>query len=350
LDNTTKLLFGRFPREMFSWRTVVHSLDEMEKLIQYHNGIDDLYTSVYSSNLVLDRIFFDFDYGDHLLQDAKDMVNWCNENQFQTVPIVSGKKGLHIYIITKPKIYGPEAKINLTRAAYSILKSVYGPFKQISHPNNEGKLVRKFRTKDGIIGPDPAVVGDIKRISRLPNSLRPPENLNYCTYLPPNNFLDMTKADIIAHQKSMHHYDYKINFRKAPLLTSFEYDFEDTENGFMQWESLPKPEQSAIGGSNPNIFLKLLLRPCLYRHITYIHPSNEVRVACTYDLVSKGYTVNQIVSLYSTLGWEDFLEQRTRQQVQHCYNDVVIKGYKPYSCGKLRSLSIPLYCCEGNTA
>lgn len=312
----------------------------MEKYILNNHGIEDIYTSVYPSNFTLDKIFFDLDYGDDILGDAKKLYNWCLENKIQAVPVVSGNGyRIHIYVITRPKIYGTEAKINLTRATFSILKEVYGPFKQISHPNREGKLVRKLRTKERIIAPDPAVCGDLRRLNRLPNTLRPPQNLNYCTYLPPDKFMDMTKSDILSHQKSTHHYDYKIDYRKAPLLTSFEYDFEDTDNGFTMWEPLPETEGAVLGGSNPNIFLKNILRPCLYRHITYIHPNHVSRTASAIDLLELGYTPEQITDLFSTLGWEDFEYNTTLRQVKSC------RKYKPYSCRKLRDASIPIACC-----
>lgn len=310
----------------------------MQKFIDRNNGINNVYAGVYSENFVVDKIFWDFDYGPNVLADTQKLYKWCLDNELQAIPIISGKKGTHLYIILHPHLYKAKTKILLTKATFSILKSVFGPFKQIMHPNRNGKLVRKLRTEDRIIGPDPAVMGDTKRISRIPNTLRPPENINYCTYLPPETFLDMTTQDCSEHMKSTHHYDYKIDFNKAPLLTDFEYKFDDVD--FQKWETIKGTNTISIGTSNPNLFLKNLLRPCLYRHITSIHPSQPVRVAVTIDLLLANYSVEEIDSIYSTLGWEDYLQKKDIEQIKSCK-----KYTEPFSCRKLRDYGIPKFCC-----
>jgi hypothetical protein len=332
MDQPTKELFGRFPREVATpKRWVIHSQKELSDFIRYHNGITDCYVSVYPSNFLIDKIFFDNDYS-NVLEQTKKMYSWLLDNDYQTIPIVSGKKGYHLYVITKPKIYGKEAKLLLTKASYSIIKSVFGPFKQEMHFEKQ-----ILRNASGIITPDPAVLGDMRRITRLQNTLRPPENRNYCTYLPPDKFLDMTEEDVIHHMKSTHTYDYHINFRKAPLLTDFEYDFED-DPSFSSWTPISSGE--SILTTNPSLWLKGLLRPCLYRHMVSIHPNHVVRVASTIDLLKAGYTTFEILSVYATLGWEDFEENYSIEQIESC------KKYKvPYSCSKLRKYKIPNVCC-----
>jgi hypothetical protein len=194
-----------------------------------------------------------------------------------------------------------------------------------------------LRNKDGIIAPDPAVIGDVRRITRLPNTLRPPENRNYCTYLPPDKFLDMTEEEIIHHMKSTHTYDYKIDFRKAPYLTDFDFNFDD-DISFSSWT--PISSNQTIITFNPSLWLKGLLRPCLYRHIVSIHPNHAVRVASTIDLLKAGYSPTEILSVYATLGWEDFEEKYSLEQIRSC------EKYKvSYSCTKLRKYKIPNVCC-----
>ena len=753
---TTKKLFFSTPREVASpYRFVVNNTKEIERFLSDNNGIHDCYISVYKSNGIVDKIFWDFDYGPDVLADTQKMYKWCLDNELQAIPIISGLKGFHIYIILHPHLYKAKTKILLTKATFSILKSVFGPFKQIMHPNRNSKLVRKLRTEERIIGPDPAVMGDIRRICvlpstvivgvnrqivdiskgdmvigsdvlrnkvestmsrtytgdmirvhasgilffditpnhqilvveacsrnvdgdtkvvlddkvqykksselvpkrnvrgavgdyllipihkgyqnvksmdlepftidnfvnkykfekikyltnkgwssraigrelglehkvvlrerkekkwilsnnfirldfpinedtawllglyvaegcpkkwngeyqgfnislhkketnlsdreqkilkelgyasyiqlaketkgmvvicssrvlarafecwcgsgahnkkipdfiffhssetivksfldgyfcgdggcfkpegrskrygmttvskvlalqlqllfarfkifvhinegkptefikgrrcfggviyrlfytkstkarhryvgdkyiatriskvekipysgmvcnmktndntylvnnivvhncRVPNSLRPPENINYCTYLPPETFLEMTTQDCSEHMKSTHHYDYKIDFNKAPLLTDFEYEFDDVD--FQKWETIKGTNTVSIGTSNPNLFLKNLLRPCLYRHITSTHPGHEARAAVAIDLLHAGYNPEEIADMFSMLGWEDFERNLTISQIKSC------RKYEPYSCSKLRSLSLPKICCVG---
>lgn len=339
MDKTTKILFGRTPREIATpKRWVINNLKELQVFISNNNGVHDCFTSVYPSNYLIDKIFNDFDYS-FVLEDAQKYYAWCLDNNYQAIPIVSGKKGYHIYFITHPKLYGKETKLLLTKATFSILKEVFGNFKQETVVMR-GKEVRILRTKDRIIAPDPTVIGDVRRITRIPNTLRPPENLNYCTYLPPRDFLDMDSLDVVKHMKKTHSYDYDIQFRKAPYLTDFEYDF-DEEPDYRSWTPILGDKKEVIT-SNPSMFLQGLLRPCLYRHLTTIHPSHDVRTASTIDLLRAGYSPTEILSVYSTLGWEDFEEKYSLEQIESCQ-----KYKQAYSCTKLRRLGIPIACCVG---
>ena len=99
--------------------------------------------------------------------------------------------------------------------------------------------------------------------------------------------------------------------------------------------------------SNPNLLLELILRPCLYKNIICVHPDNDVRVATTYDLILAGYSHSSILSIYSTLGWEDFEDEYCLAQIKHSEKDIKEKKYERYSCTKLRELKIPEVCCVG---
>ena len=142
----------------------------------------------------------------------------------------------------------------------------------------------------------------------------------------------MTEEDIELHMKTQHYCNYETD--STLLLTDFDYDYDDTPS----WEPMSRSSESTV--SNPSLFLRLLLRPCLYRHIIGIHPSHEVRVAATVDLL-QNYNPETILEIYSTLGWEDYEEKL-------CYSQILSCGkYKPYSCSKLKALGIPNSCCVG---
>lgn len=338
MDKTTKILFGRLPRDVATpKRWMVHTEKDLKNFVVNNNGIEDCFTSVYPANYLIDKIFNDFDWGKFVLDDAKKYYKWCLDNDYQAIPIVSGKKGYHIYFITHPKLYAKKTKLLLTKATFSIMKEVFGNFKQET-TYIEGKEVRILRTEERVIAPDPAVIGDTRRLTRIPNTLRPPENLNYCTYLPPRDFLDMTEEDVVKHMKRTHSYDYEIKFRKAPYLDDFEYDFEE-EPDYRSWNPLGLGEKQIIVG-NPSSFLKRQLRPCLYKRIIGIHPNHMTRVASTVDLLIQGFTTEEILSVFSTLGWEDFSEQTCFEQIESCK-----KYQRPFSCSKLRSYGLVTTCC-----
>ena len=313
MDNLTKQLFTNMPREIaFPWRKPMKSMTDFKREINIHNGIDNVYVSIYGANYIVNKIFFDNDYGNQL-NDAKMIFEWCTNKGYQVVPIASGREcRTHLYVIVKPELHGAESKIRLLRAHYSIIKSVFGDFKREMTYLPSGKEVSVFRNKDRIISPDPQVCGDVRRIARVPNTLRPPENLNYCTYLPPDEFLDMTDNDVMTHMKSPYTYDYKIDYRSAPNLTDFKYEF-DVEPDVGCWT--PVASSGTFKMHKPSKYLKRLLRPYVYNHICTIHPADNIRFVATLDLLSIGLEPEEIISGYSGLGWEDFDERTTTKKV-----------------------------------
>ena len=352
MDSLTRQLFPNFPREIaFPWRKPCPRLSDFKREVIHNNGISDIYTSVYGSNFLINKIYYDIDYiphpqvdGRYELEDTKKIYEYCTvEKGYQVIPIVTGKKGYHLYIPVKPKLYKEKSKLYLLTAHYSIIREVFGDFKEEMLILPSGKSVRVLRNKDRIIGPDPAICGDIRRIARVPNTLRPPENINYCTYLPPDEFLDMSHEDIIVHMKDTHTYPTKINYRTAPSLTDFEYKF-DKPPEFSSWTPIESSDSVRVG--NPNQYLKDFLRPCLYRHMTTIHPSDDVRYASTVDLAAyTDLTPSEIISIYSSLGWEDFDEMTTKKKVIGICNDTRKGKHKPWTCAKLVKMGIPRICC-----
>ena len=335
IDRQTLNLFGNMPREVGNpQRWKIDNINQLSRFIQDNNGLNDCFISIYPSNVLIDKIFFDNDYGPFVLKDSQKLVEWMNERDYEVIPLISGKKGFHIYMKTRPKIYGPKAKLTLTKSTYSIIESVFGNFK-IEAIYIGNKQQRILRTQKRIISPDPRVIGDISRLGRIPNTLRPPENINYCTYVSVEDFLSMDESDVAKYMKKPHKYIPQNKEFVYPILDDFEYEFPEVEHRdwtpFMSGSDIP---------SNPCILLEGLLRPCLYHNITKIHPSHDVRAAATIDLLQAGYTPTAILHIYSTLGWEDFDEE-------YCLGQILsFTGYNGYySCRKLKNLGIPTVCC-----
>jgi len=328
-------LFGRMPREVGNpYRWQINSLGEFENFVGHNNGINNTFVSVYPSNFLIDKIFFDNDFGDFVLEDTKQMVEWMLDKKYEIYVLISGKKGFHIYMKLHPKIYGTDAKMLLTKATYSVLNSIFGDFKQET-AYIDGKQKRILRTKKRIIAPDPKVIGDVRRLARVPNTLRPPENINYCTFVNPKEFLEMSQSDIAMCCKYTSNICKNGGSYEYPTLLDFDYQFPKST----QHSSWPTFKIDKEISSNPSLVLKGILRPCLYHNIIRIHPSHDVRVAATVDLLRAGYSASYVTILYSTLGWEDFNEEKTLEQVKSC------SGLMAYSCSKLRNLDIPTMCC-----
>ncbi len=314
MDKLTRQLFARFPREIGLFRNTIHTIKQFENYITYNSGVENIYTSIYPNNFIINKIFIDNDFGIDVLGDTKKIFKTCLDMGLQTIPIASGNEcRMHLYPIVYPEIHGAKAKIRLLRAHYSIIEKTFGKFRQEPTTLPNGKQVQIFRNNERIISPDPAVCGDVRRLARIVGALRP--NGNYCTYIDPDEFLDMTELDIINHIKEPHTYDIEIDFRNAPRLQDFDYDFESQPN-FNTNTWTPLEEENTTNIHIQNKYLKTLMRPCIYRNLAVLHPTNKIRYIATIDLLYIGLTPENITSIYSSLGWEDFDAQLTFSRVE----------------------------------
>jgi len=309
IDRVTLKLFTPFPREVGNpARRVVKNLKQFKNFIEINNGKKDCLVALYPVDLRVDKLWFDFD-GAGAYEDFKRAYLYCLEMGYSAIPVASGKKGYHLYILIRP---GYHDKKTLRNATLS--------------------LAQNFNTNGSL---DLQVIGDIRRLSRIPNTLRPPENKTYCVYLPPD-FYKMSEREINALLSSPQIYDY--DSRNPPRIDELiTEDFDETEcrckvssNG---QPPLPIPKDL-------DAFLKLTLRPCLYKRIKQPEPPHVVRVAATLDYLNAGLNPEEIQSIYERIGWVDYDPEITDYQIRS------LIGLKPYSCRKLRGLLNPK-CCEG---
>jgi len=318
LDKTTAMLFNRFPREVGKTRRRIYNMRQLIDYIESANGYEDVYTSVYSLDFRIDKIFIDLD-GKNAFNDLKAIARFFESEGLQYIPVASGKKGYHLYLLLKPKKY-KNSKQLLRAVTFYIIEQVFG--------------------KNNLASVDPTKIGDIRALCRVQNTLRPPENLNYCTYLPPS-FFDLTEKDVAFHIKSPHTYDYGIDPRKLPTLDFFDVDVEKyayNANANANNDNL-KLTTNIKNIKDIKAYLKTVLRPCLYNRIIQPDPEHLVRVATTIDLL-QFLSEKQVFEIYARLKWRDWNPEITAKQIKYATK------YLPYSCRRLRQLGIPKACCE----
>ena len=292
-DYVTSFLFeDSFPRELGRKRELIKNKMEFESKIDLLNGVDEVFSNVNPLNGEINKIFIDFD-GKESLAEAKTVYTYCLSQKIPCIPIASGKKGVHLYILLKTR-RGEDNKEILYKTTKSILLKSLPISKSV----------------------DSHVIGDVRRLCRVPNTLRPPENGTYCTYLPPQKgFLEMSETDLLWYMKGTHVYQFedyidpKTVFPTFDELISPEVDKEQVKFTYMDDEQSPK--------FSDNELLRRLLRPCLYRLMTVEEPRHKVRVAATADLLRADLSRNEIVELYRTLNWRDWDENWTRYQIEH---------------------------------
>lgn len=306
-DQTTLQLFSSFPREVGNpKRRLAYNLYEFNNFIFENDGVAECFTGVYGLDRNIDKIFFDFD-GDESLNEAIVIYRYLRDKGYYTIPVASGKKGIHLYILLRPKQYGEQSKDLLYRASISIIKNAFN--------GGVGKTI------------DRHIIGDIKRLCRIPNTMRPPENRAWCTYLPPNFDKVMSPVKFAKHIKEPHSYNYDIPNKLPDLHDLIDKNVDMTFN-----RSYTERNGVTLQVGNGSEFLKRLLRPCIYEVLVTIHPPHDIRVAATIDLINVGLSEESVINAYKTLGWEDFDEDYTAYQIKQ----ISERNYIPYACNRLQ--------------
>ena len=346
------LLFSPFYREVGNpKRMTISSREDFDRFIQLNNGVNDCFVSVYDWSFVIDKIFQDVDCGGvkQELDDAKTLFYYCQERGLDVLPLASGKKGIHLHILLRPTKYSSEleAKNRLYTTTMGLLEKVFGPLDEGMEYDSNGKARYCYYItkeeggkiiRDRRLGIDPKVVGDTRRLCRIPDTLRPPENNSYCVVLDSDKFLRMDWSDVVRATKTLSDVGLVVPKRKyslddLPKLCGFELDYKPKQSIIHEFKELDVKKASVP-------LLEEILRPCLYRHLTMPEPSHEVRVAATIDLLQV-FSPRTIADFYVQLGWIDFDYDKTLYQIGTC------KKYNQYSCKKLRQLKIPEVCCVG---
>jgi len=341
VDNTTKILFYPFFRRVGNpYQKLIHNIREFKQFLMENNGIRDCFIAVYDNYKTIDKLFFDLDILDIKL--AYKFYKYLTDQGLSVIPVFSGKKGFHFYVLLKPMRFKSidDAIATIRQVSYTLIDESGMYIKQKSNDGEEYKVSLL----------DSRIIGDINRLTRVPNTLRPPENLTYCTYLPPD-FSDMSLEDLICYSKSPHYMNNEYNIKRRYKLTDLPttdaiYDYHQ---GLYSNTACSSYNSSILFTSNLDKidksikkFLKLLLRPCLYYYITTEEPPHDIRTATVCELRTLEFGIEDIVAIFSRLKWCDWDESKTRYHVIR----IVQKGLKRYSCRTLRELGFCFDDCD----
>ena len=161
-----EVLFGVFPREFGTNRLFIRNKISFRGLVNKYNGIQNCYSSIYTipnfrdyKNVTIDKLYLDFDR-----DDGWETVKRVHFELDYSHSILMTGNGFAIYIWTT-KYIGDNAKAVLTNAQNYIAKEYN---LSIGRPK-EANL-------------DTAVIGDIARIARIPNTMniKPNKPVRYC--------------------------------------------------------------------------------------------------------------------------------------------------------------------------
>jgi len=339
-------LFSTFPREVLALarpnefgnriatRSVILSQKELDLFIQKFSGVQDPFVGsfIYKGDVgstTVDKLPFDFD--DEHKGYAFKFAEWLYENKIGYVAIGTYFDRYHIYIPVYPQKLTP---LELQESQLSLLEQA-GVYEEVE--NGNGKYYQPMS--------DVHIIGDIRRVMRIPNTPRLPkkeggEIISYCTYLP-QNFYDMDKTllySILKHPNDMETPDFfprPLYEIVKPLTRQFRNIVKNTTNkGHNSVEYTP---------TDPLLqFVQSILRPCIFSSLVSPNPPHFIRVAATIDLRELGLSHMEIFDIFSRLDWIDWNADTCDYQV----SDVMGKEQlNPYSCTKIRNAGVP--CIDG---
>ena len=166
-------------------RIPVKTLDEAKEYRTLYSGKKNIYQSVYqydgeisAHNAIVDKIFLDFDYDDDLIffDNVRKVAKYLADSNYTFIIRFSGR-GFHIFVFLQPgiKLKNPKSAIR------AWVKDMH----------------MKTDTQS-----DPSVVGDLRRVSRMLNSMNLKTHL-YCISIQYNELMNFTYDSICEMAKSI---------------------------------------------------------------------------------------------------------------------------------------------------
>lgn len=304
MDSLTSFLFSFFPREVGNpHRKIVNTINEFEKFINLNNGINPVFTSLYDINQHIDKVWVEIDAPSIMkaIEKAREIIKKIEQYDIPFVPVFSGMKGFHFYLLFKPWV-AP----NIDTMKF---------------------IIRKLQEMitNGIGFVDTHSFGNVRALVRVPNTMN---RTNYCTYLP-HDFVDWSIRKIVRWAKEPHKFKPKdFGLRIVDDVRNF-LDFEVCEHYEVDYPEFPKMDNLP---SNLK-YLSNLIRPCLIPYFqNEKEPCHIMRVNLVSELMWLDFTEEQIHNLIKNMGWIDYDERITKYQI----NNIFKNRTRPMSCKNLK--------------
>jgi hypothetical protein len=244
----------------------------------------------------LDKLFFDFDSKEetpNLDKAWKETRHFVNALKWfyglMSLTVFSGRRGFHVYVWLWQVVEFKRSQETRAKAIYTRLQE---------------KLLKglKYETLD------PEVLGDIKRLARVPYTTHEKSGL-LCEPITQNRQSLLVLPPALEGYRK--HGIQEELFRKVTEEVKLKQKIEECRK--RRRSSIRLPTDSHI-------------RPCIIKALQtdldgeYGH---LMRLAIAVEYLNNGYTVDQVVALFQTQG--DFDARKTRAMVEHAKK----RGYKP---------------------
>lgn len=354
MDYATSLLFGEFPRSvgmtmpdvgsMELNQFVVNNEGEFELFLDEVRGKRNGYASISSvqpvfddhehdyrgNKLVLDKVFYDFD--SHAKTDRGQPGRWDHpridpeENERSVIERMRNDDDL------LDDILGPIAEDAAKLAKASLEDGiptvgvfsgfgihVYQLFKPKANPKDNIKSIsRKYIEELNLASADAQVVGDIGRITRIPNLPRIDggnETPLVTVPLSGRELVEITPEQLMDVSTSPRRDVYE-EPGERPEMPLYEKHLKSRSMGQNRMRGTAVNFESAMDEDMRQLLKDLFQMPCVYERAVQPNPAHPVRYQIATMLFNLGYSVEDALDFIRQLGWIDFDEEVTRYMLE----------------------------------
>jgi len=341
-------LFGRFPRRVgvpHQWW--IFSEGEFDLYTNHVDGVKNVYAAVarrpVGGKLKMDKVHYDLDstakdengdwrlFGEEepndaevvermrsdpdtaeailgdVCQDARKIAQASMDNDIPIVGVFSGF-GIHVY-----QLY--QEREDPDRAVASTAK--------------------KYIDEASLRTYDEKIVGEVKRIMRVPNCERVTEDGQRCNIvtipLLADDLRNVTPEWLI--QKSYSKREVEPDFAERPELEEKDEYLDYRTDPDLHARQREVGDMVEVDGILEYLLKEYLKMPCMYERVQQKNPDHKVRMNCAVLLFNCGLDVSDVHSLYRRIGWFDYKPEVTKKQLKNIY-----KGrYSEMSCSSLRA-------------
>lgn len=284
--------------------------------IKLYNGKTNIYESLYyyknkinNDNVIVDRIFLDFDCKGNFLENARRIAKYFMDNSIKFFIRFSGR-GFHIFPFIKK-----DDSIDYRNAIRNYVDHLH-------HKNDTES--------------DLAVVGDLRRLCRVPHTINIKSGL-YCIPLTYEDLQNKTYKEICEY--AMKDRNKKDIFYGDTLIDLKEYDFYNAANDYNSYYY----RNEGVDVINIDKF-----SPCINAFLSDLYLGYKERTDLIIYLRDMGYSYDDVIQILE----EHLSEEKfnhcvyEEKQVQRLFEkDMLLMR----SCNTLRSLDLcPSKFCQGN--
>jgi len=381
LSTHLSFLFDTYPREVGNpFRTVVFRQKEFEQFVLMNDGKTDVFVNIYNQNKVIDKLFYDFDEP-FAFEFASKFAKWLYNNNIAYVPLITPRKGYHIYVLLNPEHHNiPEIElkeklanaqlylIQESRCYYPVIARRYDPTPEIKEFYQERKEIdpdlfhlftqdpihqAKFQNgeihayvrifdKNRFYGRfwytpacDIRIIGDINRFGRVPNTKKKVNDVwSYCTYVP-LDFFNMEEEEVFIMKKAP-----RDETRPVGTTNSLSDYTKELNVEFNNAIMLNMGDEESLTVNLPDDPLIQLvakvINPGVVRSNLSPEPPQEARFALVTELKHHDFSENDVMDVCRAFNWNDFDEAICYTQVHQIFT----KNYRKMSKRQLLSLGL----------